>query len=132
MDGRLDEADISQLAALGYVVTEGTRAIPEGLGPDPYELIPLMTRLLWLVSDGDAYRRLQGWRRLMAFLTGNAPPNSEAELIREFEKLAAEHPDFAPVYQYLARAYRLTGRDADAERAHERLQDLIRFTPSSN
>ena len=126
---RLETSDVERLAALGYVVTGGHAIDAEEQGSDPKEMLPLMTRLQTMVSDFGSYQRWPAWKRFLAAVTWSSPPRSRPELIRELEKVAAEHPDFAPVYQYLAVFYRLEQRPEDAARVLER-RDLLRGTAS--
>ena len=126
---RLETGDVERLAALGYLVTEGHAVDAEEQGPDPKEMLPLMTRLQTMVSDFGSYQHWPAWKRFLAAVTWSSPPRSRPELIRELEKVAAEHPDFAPVYQYLAVFYRQEQRPEDAARVLER-RDLLRGTAS--
>jgi hypothetical protein len=82
-----------------------------------------------MVSDFGSYPRWPAWRRFLTAVTWSSPPRRRPELIRELEKVAAEHPDFAPVYQYLAVFYRQEQRHEDAARVLER-RDLLRGTAS--
>lgn len=123
----LEPGDVERLAALGYVVARGHSVDTEEQGADPKQMLPLMTQLQTMVSDFGSYQRWPAWKRFLATVTGSAPPRSRPELIRELEKVAAEHPDFAPVYQYLAVFYRQEQRPEDAARVLER-RNLLRGT----
>jgi len=70
--------------------------------------------------------RLPGWRRFAARLQGNTLIDSRAELIRQLEQLASDHPDFAPVHQHLARFYEEEQRPADAAAATQRFDAMTR------
>jgi arylsulfatase A-like enzyme len=124
---RLDADDVERLAALGYVVTGGQAVDAEEQGPDPKQMLPLMTRLQQLVSDYALFQRLPAWKRYLAVVTRSAPPPTRPDLILELEKVAAENPDFAPVYQYLAIFYRQEQREADVARVLAR-RDQLRGT----
>jgi hypothetical protein len=121
----LETGDVERLAALGYVVMGGRAVDAEEQGPDPKEMLPLLVRLQSLLSDFQSYQRWPAWKRFLVSVTGSSPASSRPELVREFEKVAAEHPDFAPVYQFLAAFYRLEQRPEDAARAIDR-QNLLR------
>jgi arylsulfatase A-like enzyme len=121
----LESGDVERLAALGYVVTGGGAVDAEEQGPDPKEMLPLMVRLQSLVSDLVRYQGLPAWKRFLVAVTRSSSARSRPELIRELEKVAADHPDFAPVYQFLAVFYRLEQRPEDAARVLER-QALLR------
>jgi arylsulfatase A-like enzyme len=113
----LQAADADRLAALGYVVAQAHPIDDEDQGPDPKTMLPLMTHLQTMVSDFGNYRSMPAWKRFLASITRSAPARSASEVIRELEKLAAEHPDFAAVYQYLTVFYRKEQRYEDAARA---------------
>ncbi len=125
----LEAGDVERLAALGYVVTGGHVVDAGAQGPDPKEMLPLLVRLQTLVSDFGGYQGWPAWKRFLMVVTGNSPARSRPELIRELEKMAADHPDFAPAYHFLAVFYRLEHRPEDAARALER-RDLLRGTAS--
>lgn len=120
----LEEADADRLAALGYVVAQGHAPDDEEQGPDPKQMLPLMTRLQLMVGDYGQYRNLPAWKQILASVTRSAPPRDPREMIRELEEIAAENPDFTPVYQYLAVFYRRDQRFEDAARALERRDQL--------
>jgi arylsulfatase A-like enzyme len=121
---RLESDDVERLAALGYVVTGGHAGDAEEQGPDPKQMLPLMTRLQQLVTDFGNFPKMPAWQRYLAIVTRSAPPLTRPELILELEKVAAENPDFAPVYQYLAIFYRQEQRPGDAARVLERRDQL--------
>jgi arylsulfatase A-like enzyme len=121
----LERGDVERLAALGYVVTGGHAVDAEEQGPDPKEMLPLMVRLQSLVGDFGGYQHWPAWKRFLVTVTGSSPARSRPELIQQLEKIAADHPDFAPVYQFLAGFYEQEHRPEDAARAVERL-DLLR------
>jgi hypothetical protein len=126
----LGTADIARLEALGYLGNADHGAQTGGRGPNPKAMLPVMIRLQQLLSDHQRHSALPRWRRIWAETTGKSLLTSPADLIVEFEKLADEHPDFASVYDYLGRYYRLEGRLEDAARAARRLAELSGSDPS--
>ena len=122
----LSENDVDRLAALGYVVTAGGVDHPPVEGPDPNEMLPLMFRISSLISklDMDPQRSIPG--RLLETISGHPLIDNRADLIDELEQLASEHPDFAPVYRYLAIFYEDDGQPDEAARARSRMDDAIR------
>lgn len=118
--------DIARLEALGYVAGGGVAAANGAPGADPMAMLPALGEMQRLLSDYDSHPRLPGWSRLVLRLGGKTLIDSRAELIRQLERLASNHPDFAPVYQNLARFYEEEQRPADAERATQRFDALTR------
>ncbi len=122
----LGAEDIARLEAIGYAVGGGAAVTDGAPGPDPKAMLPAIVRMQRLLSDYDTYPRMPAWYRLLLRLGGNRVIDSRADLIRHLERLAAEHPDFAPVYQRLADFYEQEQRPADAVRARERFDELTR------
>jgi hypothetical protein len=121
----LDRADIERLQALGDLTT-GEEVFPQaGPSPDPKDMLPLLTRLQLLLSSPRRLERLPLWMRVLAWASGDSRASSPAALIRELERLAADHPDFSPVQWYLAELYRRENRPEEARQASERLKRLI-------
>jgi arylsulfatase A-like enzyme len=104
-DNDLDWREIEQLKALGYVVggEAGKWISASGPGPDPREMIPLLTRVAPIA---------------------NAPDRADA--IRKLEVLASEHSDFAPIHLFLSILYELEYQSEKASRARARLRAIIR------
>ena len=121
----LDAEDVQRLESLGYLVTAGGAKRPDRSGADPKQVLPILNRLLDLVTQFDTDATMAGWQRLAARATGRTVMESRADLIRELEILAEEHPDFAPTYRYLAFYYHADGRVQDAERAKQTLAALV-------
>lgn len=118
--------DVARLQALGYLVASDD-VVPQGEGgPDPHRMLPLMIRIQLLLNSQRELERLPAWKRLLGALSANPLPSTPAALIRELEKLASEHPDFAPVHGFLASLYRRENRQDEAERASEHLERAIR------
>lgn len=118
----LDADAVARLRALGYLVSDHPEPGADGAPrSDPKEMLPQMNRVLELLAARDLAARLPLWQRAVAWLTGNSPPTTTAELIEALEALAAETPDFTPIYGILHSLYLEEGRPADARRAMERL-----------
>ncbi|MGI9590676.1 MAG: sulfatase-like hydrolase/transferase, partial [Myxococcota bacterium] len=117
----LDPDDLQRLQALGYALGAGTEPAPARAdAPDPKQMMPVMVRIQSLVTDFGIDPELPLWRRLAAWLNGRPFIASRADLIRAFEELAAEHPDYGPAWDYLAGLYREEGRLEDAGEAQRR------------
>jgi len=58
-------------------------------------------------------------------------PRNDADLIREFERIAVENPEFVPVYYSLVELYDQAGRSADAERSVATIRRLLRASEAS-
>jgi arylsulfatase A-like enzyme len=115
--------DIRRLEALGYAVGDGTPSSSEGGGADPKRMLPLIRELdsLTLAYEHPA---LSPFSKLLWRLAGMPVIEGRSELVRELERLASDHPDFAPVYQYLETFYREEDRLEDAASAKQRWMAL--------
>ena len=122
----LGAEDIARLEAIGYVAGGGVAAVDGAPGADPKAMLPALGEMQRLLANYDSSPRLPGWRRFAARLQGNTLIDSRAELIRQLEQLASDHPDFAPVHQHLARFYEEEQRPADAAAATQRFDAMTR------
>ena len=106
----LKASEIEQLKALGYGVSSeiGGTILAAGPGPDPREMIPLLSRVDLIVQSP-----------------------KRADAIRELEALAEEHPDFAPIYLVLNGLYKRENRPDEARLALGRLRAIVRSRSAS-
>lgn len=120
----LGAADWMRLQALGYVSGDGVARSDDSSGADPNTMMPTMIEMQELINDYQQQPGLSDWTRLSYLVSGKTLIDSRAELIDQLERLAAEHPDFAPVYPYLATYYDEEKRPADAESARQKFESI--------
>jgi hypothetical protein len=103
----LSAFEIERLDALGYRVGSetGVTILADGPGPEPRELLPILSRLDLIVQLPE-----------------------RADAIRKLEALAGEHPDFAPVYVVLNRLYTRENRPEEARWALGRLRVILQLS----
>jgi hypothetical protein len=125
----LDPLEIAKLEALGYLVAQGqTGTISDG-GPDPKEMLPILQEMFDVIGRLESDATQTALQRLFnAWILDRHPVEKRADLIEPLEKLATEHPDFAPVHQELATLYEQEGRSADAESARQHLIEIVGAT----
>ncbi len=120
----LGASEMMRLEALGYVGADGVAKTDVGTGANPKAMLPVMVEMQKLMSDYQDQPSLTDWTRLSYLVAGKTLIDSRAELIVQFERLAADHPDFAPVYQYLATSYDEEKRPAEAANARKKFDEL--------
>jgi arylsulfatase A-like enzyme len=121
----LGASDVQRLAALGYIMSDGVA--PTGgaaAGADPRVMLPVYVEMQRLVYGYNKLHRLPSWSRRILSLLGVKVIEDRAEMVLELERLASEHPDFAPVYQRLSVYYDQAQRPMDASRARQRFNEL--------
>jgi hypothetical protein len=101
----LSAIEIQQLEALGYWIgSETSESIfADGPGPEPRDLLPLLSQVDLIVQLPD-----------------------RADAIRKLEKMAGEHPDFAPVFVVLRGLYTRENRTEEANWALGELRAIMR------
>lgn len=120
----LDAEDVRRLEALGYAVGGDVSPDTEMNRLDPKDMISVMSQMQALLSAYDNHAEMTNLAKLMNLVRGRPVVASRPELVRELEQLASDHPDFAPVHQYLGAFYQEEERPEDAERARQRFADL--------
>ncbi len=120
----LDPRDVARLEALGYVITVGLEFEPGTNGPDPKHELPLLLEIFDLIGKVHTGPPQPAWREFLAELWGERLTTATA--IVALEAMAAEHPDFAPVYRYLGFLYKMDNRPVQAVRVRNILEAKVR------
>ena len=119
----IDPAEAARLEALGYVMPTVRQIDRKQSGPDPKEMLPLMTEVGRIVASVGADESEPLWKNWLGRILGQR--RSLGQAIGELEEIAARHPGFAPVHQYLGLLYKRDGREDDYQRARARLKEAI-------
>jgi arylsulfatase A-like enzyme len=119
--GGLDRTETARLEALGYVVADEAFLDAGGAGADPRDWAELVSEVQRIALTQS---KVGFWRRVMGRISGHPLPSDREDAMRMLEAIAAENPDFTPVYFYLRRFYREQHRHEDVARVTERIEAL--------
>ena len=106
------------------MITVGLEFEPGANGPDPKHELPLLLEIFDLIGKVHTGPPQPAWREFLAELWGERLTTATA--IVALEAMAAEHPDFAPVYRYLGFLYKMDNRPVQAARVRNILEAKVR------